>query len=182
MKPGGENAKPFLMIIENRAVVTLSYRLTIDENGSEVQVEQTDLQHPFVFLYGAQNVLPAFEQNLTGKSVGDSFDFFLNPEEGYGITDPRNVTEVPMDVFRNLEGNLDETLLIVGRALSMSDQSGRMFQGIIKEVRAENVLMDFNHPLADRRLHFAGEVVAVRLATPEELEHGHVHGAGGHKH
>jgi FKBP-type peptidyl-prolyl cis-trans isomerase SlyD len=170
------------MIIENKTVVTLRYRLTMDENGSEIQVEQTDPQHPLVFLYGAQNVLPAFEQNLAGKSIGDPFDFYLSPEEAYGVSDPRNLTEVPTNVFKNPEGNIDESLLVIGRVISMSDESGRRFQGIIKEVRAENVLMDFNHPLADKQLHFTGEVEAVRIATPEELQHGHVHGTGGHQH
>jgi len=170
------------MIIENRTVVTLNYRLTTDENGSEVQVEETDAQHPFVFLFGAENVLPAFEKSLAGKSAGDSFDFFLSAEEGYGKSDPRNVTQVPINIFNNEEGKKDDSLLTIGRVLAMRDQQGRTFQGVIKEVLPENVIMDFNHPLADKRLHFKGEVVAVRLATLEELQHGHVHGAGGHHH
>src|SRR6185295_15287516 len=150
------------MIIENGTVVTLSYRLTIDEKGSQVQVEQTDAQHPFVFLFGARNVLPAFEQNLSGKNAGDAFDFFLSPEEGYGKSDPRNVTEVPINVFYDEEGKRDENMLVIGRVLAMRDQQGHTFQGTIKEVRPENVVMDFNHPLADKRLHFTGEVAAVR--------------------
>jgi len=170
------------MIIENRTVVTLNYRLTTDENGSEVQVEETDAQHPFVFLFGAENVLPAFERSLSGKSVGDSFDFFLTAEEGYGKSDPRNVTEVPINIFNDEDGKKDDNLLSIGRVLAMRDQQGRTFQGVIKEVHPENVVMDFNHPLADKRLHFTGEVVAIRLATLEELQHGHVHGAGGHHH
>ena len=170
------------MIIENGTVVTLSYILMVDQNGTEVKVEQTDPQHPFVFLFGAQNVLPAFEQSLSGKSVGDSFDFVLSAEEGYGKSDPGNIAEVPIDVFYDKDGKTDENLLVVGRVLAMNDQSGRTFQGMIKDVRPENVLMDFNHPLADKRLHFTGGVVEVRIATPEELQHGHVHGAGGHHH
>ena|ERR1043165_6122225 len=170
------------MIIENGTVVTLNYLLTVDEDGTEVKVEQTDAQHPFIFLFGAQNVLPAFEQSLFGKSVGDAFDFFLSAEEGYGKSEPRNISEVPINVFYDKEGRTDEKLLVVGRVLVMSDQNGNSFQGMIKDVRPENVLMDFNHPLADKRLHFVGEVIEIRSATPEELQHGHVHSAGGHHH
>jgi FKBP-type peptidyl-prolyl cis-trans isomerase SlyD len=42
--------------------------------------------------------------------------------------------------------------------------------------------MDFNHPLAGKELHFEGEVLDVRSASQEELDHGHVHGPGGHHH
>jgi len=49
-------------------------------------------------------------------------------------------------------------------------------------VDAENVTIDGNHPLAGMPLHFDIEVVDVRDASAEEIEHGHIHGAGGHHH
>jgi len=64
----------------------------------------------------------------------------------------------------------------------MMDQEGNKLPGRIMEINEEDVLMDFNHPLAGKELHFTGEITDVRMATSEELEHGHIHGPGGHHH
>jgi len=170
------------MVIENRTVVSLNYRLTVNENGNEIEVEQTSTANPFVFLFGAHNVLPKFEENLAGKTIGDKFDFHLSAEDGYGIYDAKNVIEVPINAFHGPDGKPDEKILTLGNILTMNDQEGRTFQGKVKAVTIDHVEMDFNHPLAGQELHFTGEVVNVRLATLEELQHGHVHGAGGHHH
>jgi FKBP-type peptidyl-prolyl cis-trans isomerase SlyD len=64
----------------------------------------------------------------------------------------------------------------------MSDQDGNKMQGLVVDVTEEMVKMDFNHPLAGRDLTFTGIVHSIREATAEELDHGHVHGEGGHQH
>ena len=46
----------------------------------------------------------------------------------------------------------------------------------------DKVIVDANHPLAGKKLHFDVEVASIRDASDEELQHGHVHGAGGHHH
>ena len=52
----------------------------------------------------------------------------------------------------------------------------------LKSINETTVTVDVNHPLAGQDLHFTGSIVDVREATAEELEHGHVHGPGGHEH
>lgn len=170
------------MIIENRMVVTLNYRLTVDENGQETEVEKTSVENPFVFLFGSGQLLPDFEMNLAGKAAGSNFDFLISAENGYGLSDAQNIVPVPISVFAGSDGKPDPGLLVVGNTVPMSDNAGNRYEGKIKEVNDDNVVMDFNHPLADRTLHFTGEVINVRLATLEELQHGHVHGPGGHHH
>jgi FKBP-type peptidyl-prolyl cis-trans isomerase SlyD len=64
----------------------------------------------------------------------------------------------------------------------MTDNEGNRLQGKVLEIEDENIIMDFNHPLAGKNMHFKGEVVGIRDATAEEMEHGHVHGEGGHHH
>ncbi len=59
---------------------------------------------------------------------------------------------------------------------------GKPVPFVIREVRDEDVTIDFNHPLAGKNLKFDVELVDVRDATKEELEHGHVHGPDGHHH
>lgn len=52
----------------------------------------------------------------------------------------------------------------------------------IQKVGMSVVDVDLNHPMAGKDLHFDVEIVDVREASPEEIEHGHVHGEGGHHH
>jgi FKBP-type peptidyl-prolyl cis-trans isomerase SlyD len=61
-----------------------------------------------------------------------------------------------------------------------TDGGMRMFT--VTAVTGDMVTLDGNHPLADKTLHFDVQVVDVREATAEEMEHGHVHGPGGHHH
>jgi FKBP-type peptidyl-prolyl cis-trans isomerase SlyD len=170
------------MKIENRTVVTLGYTLSVNENGNEVQVEKTDNNNPFSFLFGVGGLLPEFEQNLAGKSAGESFDFVIKAENGYGFSDERNIVQIPKKTFSNEDGVVEESILQIGNIIPMMDPEGNKFQGIVKEVNVDFVVMDFNHPLADKDLHFVGEIYDVRLATLEELQHGHAHGVGGHHH
>jgi FKBP-type peptidyl-prolyl cis-trans isomerase SlyD len=77
---------------------------------------------------------------------------------------------------------LDTDMVAAGNYLPMVDDQGNNMQGLVVEVSEEFVVMDFNHPLAGKDLHFQGEVVNVREASAEEQAHGHVHGEGGHHH
>jgi len=172
------------MNIEKNSVVSLGYTLKtrIGLSLEEKQVEKTDASHPFVFIFGARMLLPDFESNIRGKKSGDKFDFFISAEEGYGIKNDKHVMNIPIDSFKKPDGTLDLNEIKVGNMLTMNDNQGNQLQGKILEVTAVHVRIDFNHPLAGHELHFTGEVLNVRLATAEEISHGHVHGPGGHHH
>jgi len=160
-------------------VVSISYQLT--EKGSDVLVEKVTSDDPFVFLMGAGNLLEAFEQQLTDLSVGDSFDFILESEEAYGLIDENAIVKVPVEAFF-VNGKFADDLVVAGKPIRMQDQEGNPLIGTVKERGLETVTIDFNHPMAGKALHFRGDVVSVRPATEEELNHGHVHGPGGHHH
>ena len=81
-----------------------------------------------------------------------------------------------------IDGKIDEEMLQVGNFLPMADNQGHHMQDKIVEIGEETVKMDFNHPLAGMMMHFDGKVADVREASQEELDHGHVHGEGGHHH
>ncbi len=172
------------MNIDKNAVVNLSYTLKtrVGLSLEEVQAEKTTDEHPFIFIFGVGMLLPDFEANLRGKKTGDSFDFYISAEKGYGIKNDKYVMNIPIDSFKSPEGTLDLNEIRVGNMLSMSDDKGNQLQGKILEVTAVHVRMDFNHPLAGHELHFTGAVMNVRPATAEEISHGHVHGPGGHHH
>lgn len=172
------------MNIAKNSVVSLSYTLKVRTSVSpeEKQIEQTTPEHPFVFIYGAGMLLPDFEKNLTSKKAGDKFNFFIAAANGYGVKNDKYVMNIPIDSFKGQDGTLDLNEIKVGNMLTMNDDKGNQLQGAILEVTPVHVRMDFNHPLAGHELHFTGEVLSVRAATEEELEHGHVHGPGGHHH
>jgi FKBP-type peptidyl-prolyl cis-trans isomerase SlyD len=70
----------------------------------------------------------------------------------------------------------------VGHQYTARGPEGEQVPFVVKEIRPEVVVVDLNHPLAGRDLHFDVVVREVREATAEEQEHGHVHTPGGHHH
>lgn len=170
------------MKIEKNKVVTLTYELRIlDENGEQNLIETANEEQPMVFIYGMSGLPDQFEDNLDGLNSGDSFDFKLDTEDGYGEYNEDAVVDLPKNVFE-VEGSVPDNMLEEGNFIPMTDSEGNQLQGRVVEIGDETVKMDFNHPLAGKELYFKGKVETVREATQEELDHGHVHGEGGHHH
>jgi FKBP-type peptidyl-prolyl cis-trans isomerase SlyD len=172
------------MIIENHKVVSVSYTLSASDGAGtpEELIEETEPGHPFVFLFGGGGLLEAFEANLRGLKTGDLFDFRLTDVEGYGSRMADHLIELPKSAFTDDQGFFDEEVIVVGNMLPMTDSDGNRLQGMVSSITDEAVTMDFNHPLAGKHLHFSGSVLDIRLASEEEISHGHVHGPGGHHH
>lgn len=170
------------MQISEDNVVLVSYTLTANkDNGPEELIEQTSAERPFAFLFGFGGVLPDFEANLSEKKKGDRFDFKIEAKNGYGLFEKEYVVKVDKNAFM-IDGKFDSSRVKVGEDVQMQDQEGNQLVGHVLDITDSYVEMDFNHPLAGFDLHFIGEVLDVRKATPEELEHGHVHGPGAHHH
>lgn len=168
------------MTIEQNKVVTVHY--TLNEGTAEGQlVESTNGGEPLAFIYGVGMMIPAFEANLAGLKVGDTFAFGIPAAEAYGVYDETALVEVPKSIFEH-EGKIPDGLLEIGNVLPLQDQEGHRMQGMVAWVGLETVKLDFNHPMAGVDLFFTGHVDSVRDADPTELAHGHVHGAGGHHH
>lgn len=168
------------MKVGKNKVVGMTYILSKDDVNGEL-VQEVTKDNPFVVLFGVGALLPKFEQNLEGLAVGDTFNFALTSEEGYGEKTPEAIVDLDKKIFE-VEGKVDEEFLKVGAQIPMQNDQGHPLTGLVLEVNEASVKMDFNHPLAGQGLYFTGEVVEVRDASAEEMEHGHVHGAGGHQH
>ena len=165
------------MKIEPQHVVSLTYDLFVDqEDGSEALQESATQEQPLTFLYGAGQMLPKFEENLKTLSTGDDYEFRLSAADAYGEYDDEAVANLPLDMFSGTE------IPEIGSILPLQDNNGNHFQGQIVTVAEDSVIVDLNHPMAGQQLHFKGNILNVRPATPEELSHGHVHGSGGHEH
>lgn len=152
--------------ITDGLVVSLNYVLTVD---GEILAETED-GDPMEYLHGAQEILPGLEVALTGKQVGDKFSVTLAPEDAYGEYDEEDVEEID----RADIPNVDE--LEVGMVVEVEDEDGYAYMAQVQEIGPKVVVLDFNPPLAGKTLTYDVEVVAVREATAEELEHGHAHG------
>jgi len=168
------------MKIADNAVVSMTYTLTEnDENGTMIQEVNKD--KPFVFLFGSGFLLPKFEENILGLETGASYAFPLESDAAYGPVREDALLELDKKIFE-IEGKIDENILFVGNDIPMQNNDGQTVMGKVMEISDDKVKMDFNHPLAGINLHFKGEILNIREATPEEIEHGHVHGQDGHEH
>lgn len=171
-----------MLLVMKNMVVSVHYELKVEDNGQLVTADKSAPENPLVFIQGSGMLLPEFESNVAGKTVGDSVEFSIKAENGYGLHSEENLAQIPIDSFKDKDGNIDTNMVRVGSVLPMMDQNGHQFQGLVREVTEDIVVMDFNHPLAGKDLNFSVTIVDVRPATAEELEHGHVHGPGGHHH
>ncbi|MCA6437918.1 MAG: FKBP-type peptidyl-prolyl cis-trans isomerase [Bacteroidetes bacterium] len=170
------------MKISHNKVVAVNYYLTGSKGQSaEELIEQTSAENPFVFLVGHGGVLPDFETHLSDKTKGDKFDFRIGAAKAYGNYEQDYVAKLDKSIFM-VDGKFDSERIKVGEDVEMNDQDGNRLVGHVLEVSDNHVDMDFNHPLAGYDLHFIGEVLDVREASAEEIDHGHVHGPGGHHH
>jgi FKBP-type peptidyl-prolyl cis-trans isomerase SlyD len=153
-------------------VVTIHYTL---KDGSGAVLDSSAGGEPLAYIQGHGNLVIGLEKALEGKPEGTSLAVVISPEEGYGKHDASLIQRVPK---RSLQGSGE---IKKGVQFQARTEGGmRLFT--VTAVVGDMVTLDGNHPLADQTLHFSVDVVGVRAATSEELEHGHVHGAGGHHH
>lgn len=171
--------------ISTNKVVAISYKLSTSEGKSTpTLVENVDEAHPMYILVGSSGLPPLFEAKIEGLTIGDNFRFTLEAADAFGTFDDSEVMNLPVDDFKDESGKFDDAIIKEGAILPMVDETGHEIRGFVVEVNKAKgyVKMNFNHPLAGKDLHFEGKVLQVRDALPEELDHGHVHGEGGHHH
>jgi len=159
------------LMIGNNSVVGINYTLTND--AGEV-MDSSEGRGPLVYLHGAHNLIPGLEAQLTGKTVGASFKATIAPADAYGESDPALVQTLPREMFRGVD-NIE-----VGMGFTAQGPQGQQHI-VVTAVEGDQVTIDGNHPMAGKTLHFDVEVVSVREATEEEIDHGHVHD-GSHDH
>jgi FKBP-type peptidyl-prolyl cis-trans isomerase SlyD len=160
-----------VMQIAKNTVVTLTFEL-LDAQGNMIEKAEA----PIVYLHGGfQGIFPLVEQTLDGKKAGDSCEVRLAPNDAFGEYDANLVQVETRDKF---PPDIAVGMQFEGRG----EESGHAIVYTVTDVAADKVVVDGNHPLAGQTLNFNCTVTEVRVATSEELEHGHVHGAHGHHH
>jgi len=158
------------MKIQKDSVVRFHY--TVSEGGE--QVETTEGRDPMAILIGHGNVIPGLEKALDGRESGEKFAVDVAAVDAYGVVTEGLTQRVPKKHF---EGQP----LKAGMAVMLNTNFGPRAV-TIQKVGMSVVDVDLNHPMAGKDLQFEVEIVEVREASAEELDHGHVHGDGGHQH
>lgn len=160
------------MIAEKDKIVTFHYTL---KNAAGEQMETSREKQPMSYLHGSNNIIAGLEKAMEGHAVNDEFSVTVEPEEAYGVRNENNVQRVPLKRLKGI-GKIS-----VGQVLNLQTNKGQVQVTVLKVGRF-NVDVDGNHPLAGKQLTFEVEITDIREASQEELEHRHVHGAGGHQH
>jgi FKBP-type peptidyl-prolyl cis-trans isomerase SlyD len=155
-------------ITENKAV-EIHYTLTND--AGEVVDSSRDVE-PLPYIHGTESLVPGLEKELEGKAVGDKIVVTVAPADGYGELNPELTQNIPRELFE-FDGDIE-----VGMRFEADAEHGVELVTVVA-LDAENITVDANHPLAGQTLNFDVEIMGVREATSEELEHGHIHGEGG---
>ena len=158
------------MSLTKNQVASVAYTLTVDDQV----IDQADKENPMEFIQGVGGMIPGFEKALEGKSIGDSFSVSVAPAEAYG---ERN-DELTQDVTREMFAGVPDDQLVAGAQFQAQTDAG-VEVITIAAVDGDNVKIDANHPLAGQTLNFDVEMLDIREATAEELEHGHVHAGSG---
>ena len=158
------------MTIKDNSAVSFHYTLT-DDDGQ--QLDSSVGKEPLAYLHGAGNIIPGLENALTGKAVGDAMTVAVSAAEGYGEVQKELIQDVPRSSFQGI----DE--IEVGMQFEAQTGQGGAVPVTVTAVTDEMITVDGNHPLAGKNLNFDVTIEAVRDATEEELERGHVDGAGG---
>src|SRR5450830_260340 len=159
------------MQISMNTVVSMTYEL----RNSDGEVLESS-QEPVTYLHGGyDNIFPRVEEELHGKSVGDVVEITLEPADAFGEYDEELVQIEPATAFPSKD-------LKVGQQFEGEDDSGEVILYTITNIEDGKVVVDGNHPWAGERVLFKASITAVRSASKEEVEHEHVHGAGGHHH
>lgn len=150
--------------------VTVAYELYTDnDKGIHELVEKAPIEHPFQFISGLGIALDSFENKILALTEGEAFDFVLKVDEAYGPYEQERVIELPKETFA-INGRFDKDMVYPGAVLPLINADGMRFQGLVLELKDNTVIIDLNHPLAGKDLHFKGQVVTMRDATNEEIQ------------
>ncbi|MCK4974049.1 MAG: peptidylprolyl isomerase [Sulfurimonas sp.] len=159
------------MAIEANQIVSIEYEVSDGEKIVDSNIGGT----PLVFMFGKGQIIPGLESGIADMSIGDKAEVLVKAEDAYGEYNAEAKQEVPKDQFAGID-------LEIGMSLYGQGEDGGTVQVVVQEIGAENVIIDFNHPLAGKELVFNVSINNIREASSEEAmtgipaENQHDHG------
>lgn len=157
------------MKITANKVAVIHYSVSTSD---DTLIDSSYDHEPLSIIFGTGYLIPGLEEALDGHEVGDKFEVTVPPEKGYGERFDDYVQTVPKEMFADIED------LAVGAQLRATTDEGEQTV-IVVDMTEDTITVDGNHPLSGMDLKFDVEVLEIRDATKEELEHGHVHSEEG---
>ena len=138
-------------------LVSVEYTLTLDDKAV---VESNVGAKPLTYTHGSHQLIPGLEKALEGMAVGDAKQVTVAPVDGYGEMDPKALQEVQKQL-------IPPDALQVGTRLQGKTPGGQMVFPLVAEIKDDTVVLDFNHPLAGKTLHFDVKVLEIQQAQAE---------------
>lgn len=153
------------VFVEEGKIVTLVYELRSGSADGEL-LERMNYNWPLIFYFGSGTMLKAFEAKLNGLKEESTFEFVLKAEEAYGFKDPSLLIKIPKEKF--LDPDTQQPLAMPGEYVNLNEDHDQLIAGKVVEVNQNTVIIDCNHEMAGKDLHFKGMIADVREATVEE--------------
>ena len=157
------------MQISDFKAVILDY-ITRDQDGEVI--DSTDNDGYLTYIHGTESLIPMLEEALAGHQQGEKLSVRVPCDEAYGERDESLIEQVPRENFPGIEQ------IEVGMQFQTEIEDDVPFLVTVTAVDEQTVTVDGNHPMAGKDLNFDLEIVEVRDASADEIEHGHVHHSG----
>jgi len=141
------------LIVEDGNDISIEYTLSTKEDGV---INSNVGGEPFTFRQGSKSLdcMDGVQKRLVGHKVDDVVQMVLQPEEGCGPIDPNAIMELELTL-------VPEKSRKPGEHVKLRGPHGIELIGVVKEVRAKTALIDINHPLAGKTLHFDVKIVNI---------------------
>jgi FKBP-type peptidyl-prolyl cis-trans isomerase SlyD len=159
------------MTVKDNLVVSIQYKITDDKGNL---LDKTEDGESMSYIHGTDSLVPGLEKALKGKKIGDSLKVRVKSKDAFGEYISDLVEVVDRTDLADLEPIKE------GMEFESEDEDGDLTVVEIKKIEDNKVTIDANHPFAGLNLNFEAEIMDIRKATKEELDHGHVH--DGHQH
>jgi FKBP-type peptidyl-prolyl cis-trans isomerase SlyD len=145
------------MAIETNQVVSIEYEV----RDGETVVDSNVGGQPLVFMFGKGQIIPGLENGIVNMNIGEKADVLVKASDAYGEYNEEAKQELPKEQFAGIE--LTEGMTLYGQG-----EDGGTVQVVVKEIKDESVVIDFNHPLAGKDLMFTVTINNIRDASAEE--------------
>ena len=157
LTPAASQAVDTKQTVTDGKNVSLEYTLTLDDKSV---VESNVGKQPLTYTHGTRQIIPGLEKALEGLGVGDTKEVTVTPADGYGEQDPNALQEVQKKL-------IPPDALVVGARLQGKAPDGHMVYPRVAEIKDDTVVLDFNHPLAGKTLHFDVKVLDIQQEQPQ---------------
>jgi len=148
-------------------VIGIEYSLK-DANSGE-QLDTNVGGAPLEFISGKGQIIPGLESKLVEMNINEEADVLVDPQDAYGEINAEAIQTLPKEQFAGIE-------MTEGMSLYGTGEQGETVQVTVKSFNDEEVVIDYNHPMAGRTLMFSVAILSLRDATAEEIETGVVGG------